>query len=62
MINRGTHSKTLNIDCLLLVPHGTLQLIDDLSELGDVPASYAGQPGVLMFPHGNNLMQFIRLR
>lgn len=62
MINRGTHSKTLNIDCLLLVPHGTLQLIDDLSELGDVPASYVGQPGVLMFPHGNNLMQFIRLR
>lgn len=41
MINRGTHTKTMNIDCLLVVPHGTLQF-DEID----------GQPVVVATPHG----------
>ena len=60
-VSRGTHTKTICIDCILVVPHGTLMLIDDLSELG-LSDYYAGKPGVLMAPHGNNLWQYLRLR
>ncbi|MBP5340288.1 MAG: fasciclin domain-containing protein [Prevotella sp.] len=41
MINRGTHTKTMNFDCLLVVPHGTLQF-DEID----------GVPVMLAFPHG----------
>jgi hypothetical protein len=60
MINRGTHSKTMNIDCLLLVPHGTLQLIEDMGEV--VSPQLQGQPGVLMYPHGDNLKYYYMFR
>ena len=36
-IRRGTHQRTMYIDCVLLVPHGTLTVNDD---------------EVLMYPHG----------
>lgn len=45
--NDVTFSRTLRIDCILLVPHGTLQLVDTL-DIG----SAQGQPGVLLYPHG----------
>ncbi len=60
--SRGTHTKTICIDCILLVPHGTLQLIDELPEDPSLPASYWGQPAVLMTPHGDNRWQYIKLR
>ena len=54
----NTQQRVMRFDCILLVPHGTLQLVDDLSVLG---ASYSG-PGVLMMPHGLNKWQYLRLR
>jgi len=49
--NDVTFSRTVRIDCILLVPHGTLQLVDALSGEG-IPATVQGQPGVLLYPHG----------
>ena len=57
-VTRGTHQRTTRIDCILLVPHGTLQLVENLQELG---AAY-DSPGVLMMPHGQNRWQYLRLR
>ena len=48
-VTRGLFTRTMRFDCVLVVPHGTLRLVDDLSM---VSPSLAGQPGVLMFPHG----------
>ncbi len=50
-----TQQRAMRIDCILLVPHGTLQLVDEL------PQSIGG-PGVLMMPHGVNKWQYLRLR
>lgn len=47
MINRGTHTKTMNFDCLLVVPHGTLELVDAGAE-----GNPFGEPIVKMYPHG----------
>ena len=47
-LRNNTYTRTMRIDCVLLVPHGTLQLVDELPE--GVP--YAGRPGVVMAPHG----------
>ena len=49
--NDVTLSRTLRIDCILLVPHGMLQLVDALDKEG-LPASVLGKPGVLLYPHG----------
>ena len=57
-VTRGTHQRTTRIDCILLVPHGTLQLVENLQELGSAYDS----PGVLMMPHGQNRWQYLRLR
>lgn len=58
-VTNGLFTRTMRLDCVLVVPHGTLQLIDDLGQLA--PA-YAGQPGVLMMPHGQNRWQYLKLR
>ena len=48
-LRTNTYTRTMRIDCILLVPHGTLQLVDELpAELSD-----QGGPGVLMYPHGS---------
>ena len=57
-VTRGTHQRTTSIDCILLVPHGTLQLIEDLQTMGSAQSG----PGVLMMPHGQNRWQYLRLR
>jgi len=48
-VKNDLFTRTMRLDCVLVVPHGTLRLVDDLATLS--PA-FAGQPGVLMFPHG----------
>ena len=53
-----SQQRAMRFDCILLVPHGTLQLTD---ELGMYNPAYSG-PGVLMFPHGMNKWQYVRLR
>ena len=58
-VTRGLFTRSMRLDCVLVVPHGTLQLIDDM---GQLTTAYAGQPGVLMMPHGRNLWQYIKLR
>ena len=45
-------SRTLRIDCILLVPHGSLQLVDALPASERIAASAQGKPGVLLYPHG----------
>ena len=49
--NNNTFSRTMRIDCILMVPHGTLQIVDALEGEG-VSASAQGKPGVLLYPHG----------
>ena len=58
-VNQGNYTKSLCVDCILLVPHGTLRLIDDL---GQIAPAFTGQPGVLMYPHGENLKYYYQLR
>jgi len=47
-LRRGTYSRTMRIDCVMLVPHGSLELLDQLPADTDYP----GQPGVMLYPHG----------
>lgn len=42
-VRKGTYNRTLRIDCILVVPHGMLQLVDEED---------FGAKAVLMFPHG----------
>ena len=56
----GKFNKITRIDCILLVPHGTLQLVDDLGEY--ISSQYQGMPGLIMLPHGNNLMYYYMFR
>ena len=53
-VKNGTYTKTMRVDCLLLVPHGTLELTEALPEDSSIPQSYWGTPGVLMYPHGKD--------
>ncbi len=53
-----TQQRIMRLDCILLVPHGTLSLVDDLQVYG-LPYS---SPGVLMLPHGENLSHYFKLR
>ena len=48
-VKNDLFTRTMRLDCVLVVPHGTLRLVDDLAT---VSPALAGQPGVLMFPHG----------
>lgn len=51
-LRRGTFTRTLRVDCILLVPHGSLQLVDALPEESAIPTKQWGTPGLLMYPHG----------
>jgi hypothetical protein len=56
-IRNNKKTRTMRINCILLVPHGTLELVDALpSEIGSpavpVAANHVGTPGVLLYPHG----------
>ena len=47
-LRNNTYTRTMRLDCVLLVPHGTLQVLDELPQ----GTAYAGRPGIMMFPHG----------
>ena len=49
-LRNGTYSRTMRIDCILLVPHGALEVLDELPATTDYP----GQPGIMMYPHGKD--------
>ena len=49
-----TYSRTMRIDCILLVPHGSLLLPEALPADDDISVSDQGNPGVLMYPHGQS--------
>ena len=49
--NNRRLSRSIRIDCILLVPHGALELVDALPAEG-FPSSAQGQPAVLLYPHG----------
>ena len=58
-LRRKSHTRTMRINCILVVPHGSLELVDELpatvgtgSKMTKIPASAQGQPGVLLYPHG----------
>ena len=51
-LRNGLYTRTMRINCVLLVPHGTLQLVDALPEEETIPAAKWGTPGVLLYPHG----------
>ena len=54
--------QNIGIDCVLVVPHGTLELVDALPEVADVPQKYWGKPGVVMYPHGKNSRAYYKAR
>ena len=47
-VRNKLYTRNLNLDCILLVPHGTFYVVDELPET----TPYAGTPGIMMFPHG----------
>lgn len=47
-LRKKQYVRDLNLDCILLVPHGSFFVVDELPE----GTPYAGAPGVVMFPHG----------
>ena len=58
-LRKKSHTRTMRINCILVVPHGSLELVDQLpatvgtgSKMTKIPASAQGQPGVLLYPHG----------
>lgn len=55
-----TQQRVERIDCILLVPHGTLQLVDELQDYG-FGSSFTG-PGVVMKPHGDKPNKYPKLR
>ena len=50
--NNNRMTRTMRIDCILLVPHGALQVVDAIPAAEGIPASVQGQPGLLLYPHG----------
>ena len=51
-LRNGTYTRTMRINCVLIVPHGALQLVDALPEDESIPSYMWGTPGVLLYPHG----------
>ena len=60
-IRNNIKTRTMRINCILLVPHGMLELVDALPEkvgtlsnakIGAVSANSVGKPGVIVYPHG----------
>jgi hypothetical protein len=57
---KETHTREFCINCILLVPHGSLELTDALpatvgtgNKKTEIPGYAQGTPGVLVYPHGN---------
>jgi uncharacterized surface protein with fasciclin (FAS1) repeats len=58
-LRNNVKTRTMRINCILLVPHGTLEIVDALPEKvgtlpnqGKVAAKSVGKPGVIVYPHG----------
>jgi len=58
-LRNKTHSRTMRINCILMVPHGTLEVVDALpATVGTgkkqtiVSAADQGKAGIVMYPHG----------
>jgi uncharacterized surface protein with fasciclin (FAS1) repeats len=58
-LRKKSHTRTMRVNCILVVPHGSLELVDALpatvgtgNKMTKIPASAQGQPGVLLYPHG----------
>ncbi len=51
-LNAGTYTRTMRIDCILLVPHGTL-VEGVLPASSKIPAKDQGKEAILMKPHGD---------
>lgn len=56
---KGTHTREFCINCILLVPHGSLELTDALpasvgtgNKKTEIPDYAQGKQGVLLYPHG----------
>lgn len=56
---KETHTREFCINCILVVPHGSLELTDALpatvgtgSKATKIPSYAQGTPGVLIYPHG----------
>lgn len=51
-LNRGTFTRNMRIDCILLVPHGTME--EGVVPAGSkIPTDDQGKPAMLMKPHGD---------
>ncbi len=51
-LNAGTYTRNMRIDCILLVPHGSL--VEGVAPVSSkVPAQDQGKEAILMKPHGN---------
>ena len=58
-LRNKTHSRIMRINCILMVPHGTLEVVDALpATVGTgkkqtiVSAADQGKAGIVMYPHG----------
>ena len=58
-LRKKSFIRTMRINCILVVPHGSLEVVDELpatvgtgNKMTKIPASAQGQPGVLLYPHG----------
>ena len=49
-LRNKTYTRTMRINCILLVPHGSLDVVDALP--ASFPEGFANKPGILMYPHG----------
>ena len=51
-LRNNTYTRNMRIDCILVVPHGMLQVVDALPSDSSIPSPMWGTPGILMYPHG----------
>ncbi len=51
-LRNNVYTRSMRIDCVLLVPHGSLELVDALPSDDNIPSKAWGTPGLLMYPHG----------
>lgn len=58
-LRKKSHTRTIRINCILLVPHESLEVVDELpatvgtgNKMTKIPESIQGTPGILMYPHG----------
>jgi uncharacterized surface protein with fasciclin (FAS1) repeats len=48
-LRKGSHQRTVRVNCILLVPHESLEVVDELPAFA---GTAQGTPGILMYPHG----------